>query len=59
MSRLTSEQWNFGISTEAPAEERLTAFLTQHGLILTEYEPIGKGDKKQRFDGGLALAVND
>jgi methyltransferase (TIGR00027 family) len=59
MSRQISEQWKFGISTEAPAVERLTAFLAEHGLSLAEYEPIGKGDKKQRIDGGLVLAVND
>lgn len=59
MSRLISEQWKFGISTEAPAEDRLAAFLAQNGLTLIRFEPIGKGDKKQRLDGGLALAVNN
>jgi methyltransferase (TIGR00027 family) len=58
MSRVIHEQWRFGISTEAPAEERLGAFLAQNGLTLTAYEPIGQGDGKQRLDGGLALAVN-
>jgi methyltransferase (TIGR00027 family) len=58
MSEVIHEQWRFGISTEAPAEERLKAFLAQNGLTLTEYEPIGQGDEKQRPDGGLALAVN-
>lgn len=41
------------------AKENLGAFLDQNGLALTGYEPIGKGDKKGRLDGGLALAVNE
>jgi hypothetical protein len=38
---------------------QLADFLEQNGLTLAKFEPIGKGDKKQRLDGGLALAVND
>jgi methyltransferase (TIGR00027 family) len=53
------ESWVFGINTEAPAEKHLIAFLEQNGLKLAKYEPVGKGDEKQRLDGGLALAVND
>jgi methyltransferase (TIGR00027 family) len=53
------EGGTFGIPTEPPAQERLTAFLERNGLTLTKYEPIGKGDEKQRLDGGLVLAVND
>ena len=59
MSQLISEQWKFGISTEAPAEEYLTTFLLKNSLSLIEYEPVGKVDDKQRLDGGLALAVNN
>lgn len=58
MSGLFGEGWKFGISTIAPAEEQLTTFLVQNGLTLIEYEPIGKVDKQQKLDGGLALAVN-
>jgi methyltransferase (TIGR00027 family) len=57
-SRVMREGWIFGIPTESPAREQLTAFLKEKGLRLTEYEAIGKADKKGRLDGGLALAVN-
>lgn len=59
MTRLFEEGWIFGIPTESPAKAQLIAYLKQNGLSLTKYEPIGKGDKKQRVDGGLVLAVND
>ncbi|UCD72916.1 MAG: SAM-dependent methyltransferase [Candidatus Bathyarchaeota archaeon] len=57
--RIFGEPWMFGISTDPPAKEQLVEFLGHNGLKLAEYEPIGKGDKKQRLDGGLALAVNN
>ena len=53
------EPWRFGISTDPPAKEQLAVFLEQNGLALAQFEPFGKGDKKQRLDGGLVLAVND
>ena len=56
---MVGEPWMFGISTDPPAKEQLAVFLGQNGLKLAEYEPIGKGDKRQRLDGGLALAVNE
>ena len=59
MTEVVGEGWTFGIPTLTPPEEQLAAFLEQNGLTLTKYEPIGKGDKKQRIEGGLALAVND
>jgi methyltransferase (TIGR00027 family) len=57
--KIFGEPWTFGISTDSPAEEQLVKFLGQNGLRLAEYEPIGIGDKEQRLDGGLVLAVND
>lgn len=59
MTKVVGEGWTFGIPTVTPAKEQLAAFLEQNGLTLTKYEPIGKGDKKERLEGGLALAVND
>jgi methyltransferase (TIGR00027 family) len=60
MTRMSSEPWTFGgISAESPAKEQLAVYLERNGLTLVGYEPIGKGDKKQRLDGGLALAAND
>jgi methyltransferase (TIGR00027 family) len=59
MTKVAGEGWTFGIPTRTPAKEQLAAFLEQNGLTLAKYEPIGKGDKKQRLEGGLALAVND
>jgi methyltransferase (TIGR00027 family) len=59
-TQMSGEAWIFdGISAESPAKENLAAFLDQNGLALAGYEPIGKGDKQGRRDGGLALAVND
>lgn len=58
MSRLMGVSWVFGISTDSPAEEKLTAFLDENGLELAEYEPIGNADRKQRLIGGLVLATN-
>ena len=58
MIRLTSYSWVFGISTDSPTEEKLTAFLDENGLKLAEYEPIGNADRKQRLIGGLVLATN-
>lgn len=51
--------WVFGIRTDSPAQENLTAFLAENGLRLAGYEPVGKPDPKQRLVGGLALAAND
>jgi methyltransferase (TIGR00027 family) len=48
----------YGISTEPPARAQLAALLSENGLELAEFEPVGKGDEQNRVDGGLALAVN-
>jgi methyltransferase (TIGR00027 family) len=56
--QIMGEPWVFGISTVKPAREQLKNFLEQYGLKLSRYEPIGKVDKRQRVEGGLALAVN-
>ncbi|NDJ62440.1 MAG: class I SAM-dependent methyltransferase, partial [Chloroflexi bacterium] len=53
------EPWQFGIPTEAPARDKLEAFLAENGLRLTAYEVIGDLDKDPRAHGGLALAVNN
>lgn len=57
-ARLVGEPWTFGISTEAPAKERLAAYLKQNGLQLAEYEPVGDVEGDERPHGGLAVAIN-
>ncbi len=48
------ESFQFGISTQRPARDQVSAFVEQTGLALAEHEPFGN---KVPF-GGLVLAVN-
>jgi len=52
------EGWYFGVNVEPPAEENVAAYLQEHGLTLTNFEPLGGTDKKGRRDGAYVLAVN-
>lgn len=55
--RLLGEPWLYGISTEAPARERVVNILAKHGLGLKRYEPMGDADCRKWPFGGLVLAV--
>jgi methyltransferase (TIGR00027 family) len=57
-TQLIGEPWVFGISTEAPAEQQLAAFLEQNGLHLAAYEAIGDLTNGEKAQGGLAMAIN-
>lgn len=48
------EPWIFGISTEGDAHQQITDFLTQRGLSLERFEPIGPIDEQAH--GGLVVA---